>query len=138
MAAEHGSTPRQRGQAALEFMAMAALGSFVLAAAAVVAFGYQSYVETEKRASGGSDLCLLLGREANVAAVMGEGYERSFFLPASAAQFDYNVTFDNPARRVEVYWDGGSCVHPLSANVSGVLAQGLNRLRVANGVVMLN
>ena len=128
----------RRAQAALEFMAMAAVAGMVLAIAAVIAFDYASYAEAEKRTVSGDGLCLLLGREVNVAAAVGQGYERAFYLPLSMVQFEYVVSFDNDERRVEVGWQGGGCFQPLLVNVSGVLAPGWNRLQVQNGVVVLN
>jgi hypothetical protein len=79
-----------------------------------------------------------IASEVNLALKVGDGYSRSFFLPAKILNtIDYNITLKN--YYVIVAWNGNSVEATiLTKNVTGEFLKGKNMIRNSGGVIYVN
>lgn len=127
-----------KSQATIELLSLAVIAGAVLVIVTIVSYSYSQQLTEQKMLFGGRELCSFISRESNSAASFGNGFERSFDMPAVVLDFNYNVAFNNQERRVYVWWESGNCSSPLLANVTGVLRPDHNSLKFNDGVVVLN
>lgn len=125
------------GQSAIEFMIIAGVVIFMFL---TYTFFIQSQIADksyERRNLMTQEVAYTIRDEVNIALEATDGYSRTFKLPNTILNVDYNATIFGDSIYVRTL-DGKHAIAIPIANVTGQLIIGDNTIRKSNGVIYLN
>jgi hypothetical protein len=117
-------------------MAIVAFLALMLIIVYIVTAGQRSEVATQSSLTEGWNLCARIASEVNTAVGVGNGYERSFYLPLDVNGESYDVSVYAQEQAVTVEWSGFACrASVLTSQLTGVPHAGLNKVKNNGNVI---
>ncbi len=127
---------KTRAQVSLEFIIVAGFAVLLLIALLTITLSQVRSAVTEGTLSGMEDIALSIQQELLTARSVGDGYERSFTLPADIQGRRYTVALqpDGNATVVTIGLAGRE-ISARAPRCDGTLRYGTNRITTQNGTI---